>query len=98
MGRLKPPTVPQQLKARLEVLSRQVFAAAVPLDWEKTERQEFLQRVLVGVPAPTGPSYLRQQMERPLLRTDGGRRTRAADCLRQHRRFDAGWRHGTGGG
>ena len=66
MGRLKPPTVPQQLKARLEVLSRQVFAAAVPLDWEKTERQEFLQRVLVGVPAPTGPSYLRQQMERPL--------------------------------
>jgi len=66
MGRLKPETVPQQLKARLEVLSQQVFAAAVPLDWEKTEQQEFLQRVLVGVPAPTGPSYLRQQMERPL--------------------------------
>jgi len=66
MGRLKPEAVPQQLKARLEVLSQQVFAAAVPLDWEKKEQQEFLQRVLVGVPTPTGPSYLRQQMERPL--------------------------------
>ncbi len=66
MGRLKPEAAPQQLKARLEVLSQQVFAAAVPLDWEKTEQQEFLQRVLVGVPTPTGPSYLRQQMERPL--------------------------------
>src|SRR5882762_4538544 len=66
MGRLKPETVPQQLQARLEVLSQQVLAAAVPLDWEKTERQEFLQRVLVGVSAPAGPSYLRRQMERPL--------------------------------
>ena len=66
MGRLKPEIAPQQLKARLEVLSQQVFAAAVPQDWEKTERQEFLQRVLVGVSAPTGPSYLRRQMERPL--------------------------------
>ena len=66
MGRLKSETAPQQLKARLEVLSHQVFAAAMPLDWEKTEQQEFLQRVLVGVPAPTGPSYLRQRMERPL--------------------------------
>src|SRR5437016_5448772 len=34
----------------------------------------------------------------PPLRTDGGRRTRAADCLRQHRRFDAGSWHGTGEG
>ncbi len=66
MGRLKPETVPQQVKARLEVLSQQVLAAAVPLDWEKTEQQEFLQRVLVGVLTPTGPSYLRQHMERPL--------------------------------
>jgi len=66
MGRLKPGTVPQQLQARLEVLSEQVLAAAVPLDWEKTKRQEFLQRVLVGVSAPAGPSYLRRQMERPL--------------------------------
>ena len=66
MGRLKPEAAPQQLKARLEVLSQQVFAAAVPLDWEKTEQQEFLQRVLVGVPTPTGPSYLRQHMQRPL--------------------------------
>jgi putative ABC transport system permease protein len=66
MGRLKPETVPQQLQARLEALSQQVFAAAVPQDWEKSERQEFLQRVLVGISAPTGPSYLRRQMERPL--------------------------------
>ena len=66
MGRLKPEIAPQQLKARLEVLSQRVFAAAVPQDWEKTEQQEFLQRVLVGIPAPTGPSYMRRQMERPL--------------------------------
>jgi predicted permease len=66
MGRLKPETAPQQLKARLEVLSPQVFAAAMPLDWAQTEQQEFLRRILVGVPAPTGPSYLRQRMERPL--------------------------------
>jgi putative ABC transport system permease protein len=66
MGRLKPETAPQQLKVRLEMLSHQVFAAAMPLDWGQTEQQEFLRRVLVGVPAPTGPSYLRQQMERPL--------------------------------
>ena len=66
MGRLKPDTAPQQLKTRLEVLSHQVFAAAMPLDWEKTEQQEFAQRVLVGVSAPTGPSHLRKRMERPL--------------------------------
>src|SRR2546423_1208258 len=32
------------------------------------------------------------------LRADGGRRTRAADCLRQHRLFDAGSWYGTGEG
>jgi predicted permease len=66
MGRLAPRVRPEQMKARLEVVSPQVFAGALPLNWGKKEQDDFLQRTLVGQESANGPSYLRRQMERPL--------------------------------
>jgi putative ABC transport system permease protein len=65
IGRVKPGISHDQLKARLAVLSPQVFGGAVP-DWSPADQQNFRQRVLLSVPAATGTSYLRKQFKRPL--------------------------------
>ena len=65
-GRSKPGLSPDQLKARLGVVSPQVFAAALPLDWEPKSQQDFLKRSFQAIPAATGTSYLRQQFTQPL--------------------------------
>jgi putative ABC transport system permease protein len=65
IGRVKPGISHDQLKARLAVLSPQVFGGAVP-DWSPADQQNFRQRVLLSVPAATGTSYLRTQFKRPL--------------------------------
>jgi predicted permease len=65
MGRVKPGISQDQLKARLSVLSPQVFGGAVP-DWSAADQQNFRQRVLLSVPAAAGTSDLRQQFKRPL--------------------------------
>jgi len=65
MGRVKPGISQNQLKARLGVLSPQVFGGAVP-DWAPADQQSFKQRVLLSVPAATGTSDLRQQFKQPL--------------------------------
>jgi putative ABC transport system permease protein len=65
-GRSKAGVSPEQLKARLGVISPQVFAAALPQDWEPKDQQEFLKRSFEPTPAATGTSYLRRQFTQPL--------------------------------
>jgi predicted permease len=65
-GRSRPGVSPNQLKARLDVVSPQVFAAALPQDWEPKDQQEFLTRSFETIPAATGTSYLRGQFTQPL--------------------------------
>lgn len=65
-GRSKPGVSPDELKARLGVVSPLVFAAALPQDWEVKEQQAFLKRSFQTVPAATGTSYLRQKFTQPL--------------------------------
>ncbi|HKW32144.1 MAG TPA: ABC transporter permease [Candidatus Acidoferrum sp.] len=66
MGRIKPGLSTEQAKARLAVLAPQVFAAAVPQDWDINGQQRFRKRTLVAVPAATGTSYMRRQFSQPL--------------------------------
>jgi len=66
MGRIKPGLSNEQLKARLAVLSPQVFAAAVPQDWDLGGQQRFRRRTLAAVPAASGTSYMRTQFSHPL--------------------------------
>ncbi|HKV23228.1 MAG TPA: ABC transporter permease [Candidatus Acidoferrum sp.] len=66
IGRRKPGVSPAQLKARLEVLSPEVFSAAVPQDWEAKDQENFRKRMLVTTPAATGANYLRRQFGQPL--------------------------------
>ncbi len=65
-GRSKPGVSAEQLKARLAVVSPQVFAAALPTDWEPKNQQEFLKRTFEPTLAATGTSYLRRQFTQPL--------------------------------
>ena len=66
IGRSKPNLSADQLKARLSVLAPQIFAGALPQDWDDKEQQRFLHRTLVASPAATGTSYLREQFSQPL--------------------------------
>lgn len=66
VGRVKPGVNPEQLKARLKILSPQVFAGALPPDWGEEGSRDFLQRQLVSVPAATGISEVRTQFGQPL--------------------------------
>ena len=66
MGRIKPGLSKEQLTARLTVLSPQVFAAAVPQDWDLQGQQRFRGRTLVAIPAASGPSDMRKQFSQPL--------------------------------
>ena len=67
VGRRKPGLSPAQLKARLEVLSPQVFSAAVPSNWESKDQVNFRKQTFVLTPAGTGISYmLRRKFGQPL--------------------------------
>jgi len=65
-GRLKSGTRPDQVDARLKVLSPTVWGGAVPSNWEPEWRENFRKRLLISAPAATGISELREQFERPL--------------------------------
>jgi len=67
IGRVRPGVSPEQLKARLHVLSPSVFAAALPQDWDEKYQQVFRKRTLEFTPAPTGVSDVRRQFGQPLL-------------------------------
>jgi putative ABC transport system permease protein len=66
IGRLKNGINPDQAKARLEVLSPQVSAAALPQNWRPKDQQDFLKRTFVMTPAATGTSELRREFKQPL--------------------------------
>lgn len=65
-GRLKPGISPEQVNARLKVLSPVVWGGAVPQDWEAPSQDNFRKRILLSAPAATGISELREQFSRPL--------------------------------
>ncbi|HEX7287308.1 MAG TPA: ABC transporter permease [Candidatus Angelobacter sp.] len=65
-GRMKPGVTPEQVTARLKVLSPAVWGSAVPQDWEAEWQERFRKRLLVSVPAATGISELREQFQKPL--------------------------------
>jgi len=66
MGRVKPGVSQEQLKARLGVLSPQIFAGALPKNWDEKEQAKFLKLTLVASRAATGISYVRRKFEQPL--------------------------------
>jgi putative ABC transport system permease protein len=66
VGRTKPDLSPKQLKARLSVLSPQIFTAALPQNYEPKEQQDFVKQWFETTPAATGVSYLRRQFDQPL--------------------------------
>jgi putative ABC transport system permease protein len=65
-GRRKPGVNENELKARLGVVSPQVFAATLPQNWEPKGQQDYLKRTFVPTAAATGTSYLRRQFTQPL--------------------------------
>ena len=66
MARVKPGISPDQLKARLGVISPEVFASALPPDWDADEKKNFLKLTIVARPAATGTSGLRRRFGEPL--------------------------------
>jgi putative ABC transport system permease protein len=65
-GRSKSGVTADELKARLGVVSPQIFLDALPQDWEQKNQQDFLKRSFLPTPARTGTSYLRRQFTQPL--------------------------------
>ncbi len=66
MGRVKPGFSQDQLKARLSVLSPQIFAGALPKNWDEKGQARFLKFTLVAAQAATGKSWVRRQFKQPL--------------------------------
>ena len=66
MGRVKPGINKEQSKARLSVLSPEIFAAALPKNWDEKGQARFLKLRLVTAPAATGMSWIRREFEQPL--------------------------------
>ncbi len=66
MGRLKPGISKDQLNARLSVLSPEIFAAALPKDWDDKEQARFLKLRLVAISGATGMSWIRREFKEPL--------------------------------
>ena len=66
MGRLKPGIGPETAKARLDLLAPRVFSATVPPNWDPEGQKDYVKFTLPAIPASTGTSGLRQQMEEPL--------------------------------
>ena len=65
-GRRKPGLTANQLSARLNVISPQIFSASVPTNWNSVDQNRFLKWKLTWEPAATGFSFLRAQYLRPL--------------------------------
>jgi predicted permease len=66
VGRLKPGVSPEQVSARLQVTSPQVFAATVPQKWKIESQKNFLSGILVATPAGKGLSEVRRTYDQPL--------------------------------
>ena len=66
VGRPKSGITPEQVSARLQVLSPQVFAATVPQNWKPDSKNNFLNGILVASPAGKGLSTVRSAYDQPL--------------------------------
>jgi putative ABC transport system permease protein len=66
MARRKPGINNEQISARLDALSPQIFAETVPANWTPSDQKRFLGWTLMTLPAGTGISYLRSQYDLPL--------------------------------
>ncbi len=66
VGRKNPGIADAQLTALLDVASPQIMTGALPADWEKKDRDNFLLSKLIVSPAATGLSQLREQFAEPL--------------------------------
>ncbi len=65
-GRRKPGLAANQLSARLNAISPQIFSASVPTNLNSADRTHFLEQKLTWKSAATGFSFLRAQYLRPL--------------------------------
>jgi len=65
-GRVKPGISPEQLKARLQILSPQVYGGAIPQDWEPVSQKSFAGFKFDNLPGGTGMSAVRRQFGQPL--------------------------------
>jgi predicted permease len=66
MGRRKAGLTPEQVDARLQVLSPAIFDAVVPQNWKPEMQANFRSRKLSAAPSGTGVSSLRRRYETPL--------------------------------
>jgi len=66
MGRPRPGLRPEQVSARLAVLSPQIFAATVPTNWNPVQQRSFRSWQLIMLPASSGLSQLRHEYDLPL--------------------------------
>ncbi|MGB7024815.1 MAG: ABC transporter permease, partial [Candidatus Acidiferrales bacterium] len=66
IARREPGINNEQISARLNVLSPQIFAETVPTNWTPRDQKRFLGWMLTALPAGTGISYLRSQYDLPL--------------------------------
>ncbi len=68
IGRPKAGLGPEQVAARLKILSPDIFGATVPTNWQADDQASYRKRTLGTLPAANGLSYLRRQY-RPALIT-----------------------------
>jgi putative ABC transport system permease protein len=66
VGRPKSGISPEQVSARLQIISPQVFAATVPANWKPDSKKNFLGGTLVAAPAGKGLSEVRRAYDQPL--------------------------------
>jgi len=66
MGRVKPGSSPNQLRAHFQLISPRVFAATVPPNWDPEDQKSYQKWSLDTAAVATGTSRLREQFERPL--------------------------------
>jgi putative ABC transport system permease protein len=66
MGRRKPEYTPEQVSARLQVLSPTTFDATTPSNWKPAQQANYRSRKLVATPAATGISDIRRRYSSPL--------------------------------
>jgi putative ABC transport system permease protein len=66
IGRPKPNVSPEQIAARLKIISPQVFAATIPQNWKPDMQKDYQSRFLVSAPAGKGFSSVRRSYNQPL--------------------------------
>jgi putative ABC transport system permease protein len=66
-ARLKPGQTPEQATAALRAVQPQIREATTPNNWPEEHLKEYLREGLTLSTASQGPSYLRNQLQQPLM-------------------------------